>query len=97
MPGKPYQSIPIAECDEPPVAIPEAAFAFTRPHPYAVQMAVVERSAASPGFRLPLGGRICPQMQTESMTGRRFQCILPMRSKGNWGKIAAYQPTRVRT
>lgn len=34
--GKPYQSIPIAECHEPLVTIPETAFAFTRPHPYAV-------------------------------------------------------------
>lgn len=32
---KTYQSIPIAECGEPLVAIPAAAFAFTEPHPYA--------------------------------------------------------------
>lgn len=31
---KSYQSIPIAECLEPLVAIPEASFSFTRPHPY---------------------------------------------------------------
>lgn len=29
-----YQSIPIEECNEPLVAIPAGAFAFTQPHPY---------------------------------------------------------------
>jgi D-alanyl-D-alanine dipeptidase len=34
--GKPYQSIPIQECQEPLAAIPCEPFAFTRPHPYVV-------------------------------------------------------------
>jgi D-alanyl-D-alanine dipeptidase len=36
MPGKAYQSIPIEECQEPLVAIPDGPFVFTRPHPYVV-------------------------------------------------------------
>jgi D-alanyl-D-alanine dipeptidase len=31
-----YRALPIAECGEPLVAIPPAAFAFTQPHPYVV-------------------------------------------------------------
>lgn len=34
MPGKAFHSIPIEECQEPLVAIPDGPFAFTRPHPY---------------------------------------------------------------
>lgn len=34
---KPHQSIPIEDCGEPLVAIPDGPFGFTQPHPYVAQ------------------------------------------------------------
>ncbi|MGL5064944.1 MAG: M15 family metallopeptidase [Microcoleus sp.] len=52
---KPYQQIPIAECNEPLVPIPAAYFAFEEPHPYQKLGAPYHNSKADSPYYLRQG------------------------------------------